>query len=284
MLDGAPIPRESAVWSLIDSTPETYAAFGEAFHIYIPYILNYGYEWTRHGEVYVTDGAYLNIRAFALPYADYRAAFQDNPFMLRATQAPLAGPPEGNYMKDTVEAFTKLAASSGGQTVYSTGPDDLVERVKTILETRQGKKLDLVFCIDTTNSMKNDIAAIRERLTTILTALLPAFPTFRVGLTLYKDYYEDYLTKSIPFTTDLRQFQQTLDAIQVGGGRDIPEAIHEALYAAITEFPWDAEERLIILIGDAPPHPRARGAITEAMVTQAAADTGIRITTIILPQ
>ncbi|MDR2110207.1 MAG: hypothetical protein LBP32_02760, partial [Spirochaetaceae bacterium] len=60
ILDGVPIPRENRIWSLIDSTPERHPELGEAFHIYIPYILNYGYPGTRHGEVYVVDGTYLN--------------------------------------------------------------------------------------------------------------------------------------------------------------------------------------------------------------------------------
>ncbi|MEJ5188528.1 MAG: hypothetical protein WHT84_04880, partial [Breznakiellaceae bacterium] len=100
-LDGKPIPPESKIYSLIDSTPEADSQFREAFHIYIPYILVYGYPWTRQGEVYVVDGTYLNIRAFAKPYGDYTGPFKDNPFVVRVVQKPLEGPPEGNYMKDT---------------------------------------------------------------------------------------------------------------------------------------------------------------------------------------
>ncbi|MDR2101872.1 MAG: hypothetical protein LBP43_04810, partial [Treponema sp.] len=86
LLNGVPIAGENNIWSLIDSTPEMHPELGQAFHIYIPYLLYYGYENTRHGEVYVVDGTYLNIRSFALPYGDYRGAFRDNPYVLRVTQ------------------------------------------------------------------------------------------------------------------------------------------------------------------------------------------------------
>jgi hypothetical protein len=282
VIDGYSIPREDRVYSLIDSTVEWHPELGWSFHIYIPYILNYGYENTRHGEVYVVDGTYLNIRAFSFPYGDYRGAFKDNPFVLRVTaQQPLPGPPEGNYMKDTVNAFTAIA---GTNVVYSTGPADLVEKIKEILEKEAGKTVELVLCLDTTGSMRDDIDAVRAQMIPMLRNVTASFASFRIGMALYKDYNEEYITKVVPFTGDLNVFQRNLNAIRVGGGRDIPEAVHEALHAGATKFSWGAESRLMILIGDAPPHPRPRGKITEDMVNQEVANQGLRLHAIILPQ
>jgi Mg-chelatase subunit ChlD len=103
-------------------------------------------------------------------------------------------------------------------------------------------------------------------------------------MVLYKDYFEEYLNRTIPFTRDFASFQKTLNAIRVGGGRDIPEAIYEALYEAAVQFPWEAESKLIILIGDAPPHPRQRGKISRDMVNEAVADRGLKVSAMILPQ
>ena len=89
LLDGAFIPPEKKIYSLVDSTSEKNTPVGEAFHIWIPYIIRYGYDWTRNGEVQVLDGTYFNIRAFAKPYADYAGAFADNPYRLRVTQKPV---------------------------------------------------------------------------------------------------------------------------------------------------------------------------------------------------
>ncbi|MDR2258341.1 MAG: VWA domain-containing protein [Treponema sp.] len=284
LLGGAPIPRENRVYSLIDSTPEPYAGLGQAFHIYIPYILYYGYEDTRHGEVYVTDGVYLNIRAFGLPYGDYRGGFSDNPFVLRVAQRPLEGPPAENYMKDTVESFAEISSSGKGDLVYSSGPDDLVDKIQNILEAEKGETVDIVLCLDTTSSMRNDIAAVRKMLIPMLEDIMEEFTSFRIGMVLYKDYFDDYLNQVVPFTEDFYEFQQTLNGIRVSGGRDIPEAVYEALYEAAMKFPWEAAAKLIILIGDAPPHPRPRGDITKDMVDAAVEERGVTIHAIILPQ
>jgi hypothetical protein len=283
ILDGAPIPREDRIYSLIDSTPEPHPELGQAFHIYIPYILNYGFPTTRHGEVYVVDGTYLNIRSFSLPYGNYRDSFRDNPFVIRLIQAPFAGPPEGNYMKDTVTAFQEIAARGRGDLVYSKGPEDLVQKIGEILDREKGKSLDLVLCMDTTNSMKDDIDSVRALLIPMLENMIGEFPDFRIGMVLYKDYFEEYLNRVIPFTRDFEAVRRSLGAIRVGGGRDLPEAVYEALYEGTVKFPWEAESGLIILIGDAPPHARPRGRITKEMVDQEVAARNLTVHAIILP-
>jgi hypothetical protein len=284
IIDGERIPQERAIWSIIDSSPENHPELGQAFHLYIPYIIFYGYEDTRHGDVYVTDGAYFNIRAFSLPYGDYRGSYRDNPYILRVSQKPLEGPPEGNYMKDTENAFKEIAKDGGGEFVYSTGPADLVEKIKGVLETEKGRQVDLVLCLDTTNSMKDDIDAVRKALIPMLEETIREFLSFRIGMVLYKDYNDEYLTRTIPFTSDFSVFQRNLNNIRVGGGRDIPEAVYEALYEGAVKFPWAAESRLIILIGDAPPHPRQRGKISKEMMSQAVEERSLKVNAIILPQ
>ncbi|MDR1972892.1 MAG: VWA domain-containing protein [Treponema sp.] len=283
MLNGLPLPG-NRYWSIIDSTPEGHPELGEAFHLYIPYLIYFGYEDTRHGEVYVVDGTYFNLRAFAMPYGDYRGPFRDNPYVLRVTQRPLEGKPEDNYMADTVDAFTEITKSGGGDLVYSTGPDDLVERIKGILDKERGKDVDIVLCLDTTSSMRDDIDRVRRALIPMLNETIAAFTSFRIGMVLYKDYYDEYLNQVIPFTNDFSRFQRTLNNIRVGGGRDIPEAVYEALHEGAIKFPWQAESRIMILVGDAPPHPRQRGKISKEMVDAEVASRNIKVNAIILPQ
>ena len=284
ILDGVPLSREQGIWSLIDSSPEPHPELGEAFHIYIPYILYFGYRDTRHGELYVVDGTYFNLRAFSLPSGDYRGRFADNPYILRVTQRPLEGPAEGNYMQAAVNAFERIAATGQGDLVRSTGREDLVDKIRSILEKEQGKSLDLVLCLDTTKSMDDDIEPVRRLLLPMLEELVPRFSGFRIGMVLYKDYFEDYLNRVVPFTGDFGAFQRSLNAIRVGGGRDIPEAIYEALYEGAVRFPWAAETRLMILIGDAPPHARQRGRISASMAEEEIAARDLTVYSIILPQ
>ncbi len=271
-------------FALIDSTPEKFKAFGKAFHIFIPYVVVYGYPWSRSGELQVLDGTWINIRTFHKPYADYSGGFHDNPYVIKVVQKPLPGPPSGNYMKDTVKAFKEIAKEGKGETVFGAGNDDIINNIRGIIRRAKGDSLDLVLCLDTTKSMEDDIPFLKKSLIPMLKKETAGFAKLRFGMVLYKDYFETYLTKVIPFQPTLDSAQRFLNTIRVSGGRDIPEAVHEALYAAIHSFPWGAENKKIILIGDAPPHPRPRGKITKEMVYTDARKAGIEINAIILPQ
>ena len=284
LLNGVPISRESRVYSLVSSTVVNHPVLGPAFHIYIPYILYYGYEGGRHGEVLVADGTYLNIRAFVLPYADYRGPFKDNPFILEAKQEPLPSPPEGNYLPETVAAFTEIAQTGGGDIIYLRDPQDVVDHIREALEKEKNKTLDIVICCDTTNSMKKYLDPLRQKLIPMLNELLSGFTSFRIGMVLFRDYTDVYLTRLIPFTSDFIRFQRDINAIVTGGGGDIPEAVYEALYDGATRFSWAAESKMIMLIGDAPPHPSPRGKITKAMVDSAVTERDIKVHAMILPQ
>jgi hypothetical protein len=286
MLDGAIIPPEKKIYSLIDSTTETDTPIGEAFHIWVPYLIYYGYDWSRNGEVQVLDGTFVNIRAFEKPYADYSGSFADNPFRIRVTQKPIVRPqpPDVTYMKDTVDCFTDLASKTNGEVFYAKGPDDLIPLIKDALDPPGEKPLDLVFVIDSTESMQDDIAKLRDLMEPVLREELPKYPSWRIALVLYKDYFEDFLVKeACPFTDDISVFRKALGSFRVQGGRDIPEAVYEALNGGLA-YPWNpVAEKRIILIGDAPPHPKPRGKITKEMVFDAAARKGVRMSVIILP-
>jgi Mg-chelatase subunit ChlD len=282
ILNGNPIPQESRIYSLVSSTVVNHPALGLSFHIYLPYILYYGYEGGRYGEVFLADGTYLNIRSFVLPYADYRGDFKDNPFMLEARQTPQPRDTQ-TYIKEAEDAFSQIAVSTGGELIYSTSTDDVPDIIRRALEKEKDRSIDIVICLDTTNSMRRYIDPVRKNLTILLEELLSEFPSFRIGMVLYKDYYEEYLTRVIAFTSDFTQFQRTLNAIRVGGGGDVPEAVYEALYAGVMQFNWEKESRVMFLIGDAPPHPKPRGKITKEMYEDAARERNIKVHAILLP-
>ncbi len=286
LLDGEVLVEEKWGHSLIDSTLEEHAEFGMAFRIFVPYIVVFGYPWSRSGEIQVLDSTFMNIRSFAREHADYDGPYRDNPYMLRVTQKPLPPPdPEEEvvYMAEAVETLTDIAEEGKGKAVLSTGAEDLGRQIGAILDDTHGETLDLVLALDTTRSMRNDMEHLRAEIVPMLREHTSSFRTYRVGLLFYRDYYDTYLVRPLPFVTDLAEVQRHIDTIRVDGGRDIPEAVYEALYHSIHEYLWLAEARLIILVGDAPPHPRPRGKITKEMVHADAEAAGIQINTIILP-
>jgi hypothetical protein len=320
ILNGEFLESERDMFFLVDSSPQPYEPFGRAFHVFIPYEVIYGYPDKRYGEIEVSAGTYLNIRTFERPYADYRGAFRDNPFILdyrqpepeekvAALPEPAEEPPEeptpppqeppeepppeepppeepapdDRYDRDTVENFEEIAEEGKGTSVLSMGPEKLADEMGTILDATKGDRLDLVLALDTTQSMRDDIPHLRDSLVPLIKSHTDRFSEFRVGLVLYRDYMEQYLVKPYPFESSLAAIQETLNSIRVRGGRDTPEAVYEALYTAIHEFPWFADARMVILVGDAPAHPVPRGKITKERVYTDAESMGIELHTIILP-
>ncbi|MFP4491418.1 MAG: vWA domain-containing protein [Spirochaetaceae bacterium] len=292
MLNGEFLPtKERGHYYLIDSTTEEHPDLGEAYRIFIPYVVEFGYPWSREGELQILDGTWINIRTFEQSHASYEGPYKDNPFVIRVVQKPIERPPDETpeeppddiYMADTAETFEDIARDGDGETVYGKGGDDTIENIREVIRNSESDNIDLVICLDTTNSMENDIDSIKKSLVPMIEKEIEGFESFRIGMVLYRDYHESYLTRPVPFTDTLSSIQRMLNTIIVYGGRDIPEAVHEALYEGVTHFDWEAETRLIILIGDAPPHPKPRGDITKDMVIQEAREKDIQIHTIILP-
>jgi hypothetical protein len=132
--------------------------------------------------------------------------------------------------------------------------------------------------------MLNAMDELKAKLPALLAKRCSAFTPARFGLVSYKDYFEEYLYKRQNFTEGVKAFAADLDSLQCGGGRDIPEAVYEALYAALREFPWSAEARIVILVGDAPPHPFPRGSVGEAEVLDAASNEGVELWPVAVPK
>ena len=295
MLNGEFLPKDSLLFSLIDSSPEENSRFGKAFHIWIPYILEYGYPETRNGKLQVLDGTFLNLRAFEKPYADYSGKFQENPFLLRVTQEAIKEDdkdilnfelPSSQYMDGAVESFNALADESQGMLLYASGPNDILSKVQVPLEKGSEKNIQVAFVIDATSSMRDDIEEVRKAITPLVEKYSKYYENFEIALVLYKDYDDDYLTKRVcNFTNDKERFYNGFRNFPVSGGKDIPEAVFEGIDEAL-RLNWNSEfntKRSIILIGDAPPHSIPRGSITKEQVIREAKAKDISIYPIILP-
>ena len=321
-LDGKKLESEGAKYSLVDSTPENTSFFGPAFHIYIPETIVYGYEWSRHGEVTIGKGTFINIRSFEKPYADYTGDYMDSPFMfdLKLTKKPKPKPvvkkepepeplpepepepePEPIEEPETVltDDYNPVASEKfkemSDDIIYSKGPETIIEDIKSLLEDIEDKdNLDLVFAIDATGSMKNDIDKLKTDMQPLLTEIFGGSPGVRVGLLFYRDYgdtfkYMDLPVKVFPFTSNFTSFSKNLNSIRIYGkeGGDIPEAVYEAMYASCEFYSWRVTaQKKIILIGDAEPHPKPRGTgkYSKDYVMGIAESRKIKIHSILLPK
>jgi hypothetical protein len=277
LLNGKALPPANKLYSLLSSTPRPDERFGSAFRVLIPPVLVYGYSWSRSGTVAVGKGTFINIRAFSKPYADYSGAFKDNPYQIRIA-ARIIPPPQ-----PPAEA-PPPAPKPQKESPPPPADDKTSSKLDALIADASGKSLDLVVCLDTTESMTPYIDDLKKNLGPILRERVSSFASFRIGIVLFRDYWpDDYITMKYPFTSDLASFEKTLKGVRVAGGRDIPEAEFEALYAAATEFDWKADRRQIILVTDAPPHPDQRGKIGFADVIAAAGERRIEADAIVEP-
>ncbi len=121
----------------------------------------------------------------------------------------------------------------------------------------QRPRLDLVFLIDATGSMGDEIAKLKSSMRAVAQQIsqLPGQPDICYGLVAYRDRGDAFLTRSHDFTDDLGAFQNVLARVQAGGGGDTPEALNEALHETVHGLSWRADAaRMVVLVADAPPH------------------------------
>lgn len=334
-LNGKILDSEGAKYPLMDSTPEADPVFGEAFHIFIPSEIAFGYPWTRNGVLKIGRGTFINIRSFEKKYGDYTGDYADNPFMfdlgkavaktkplpppepepepevpkieeppvkepeVLSVEEPVTEEPEvivltDDYNPDAAESFKNIAAFGGGEMVYSKGPETLPDDIMSSIDRIKNHDCaDVIFAIDTTGSMKDDIEKLRKVWIPMMFEKIKDFKSLRLGLLLYRDYGDTYKWMNLPvkkfeFTTRVEDLRKNLNGFYIHGteGGDIPEAVYEALFASMEYYKWRSDaERKIILIGDAEPHPSPRGSgkYSKDLVARLAEQKGVVIDAIIVP-
>jgi hypothetical protein len=119
--------------------------------------------------------------------------------------------------------------------------------------------LDLVFCVDLTGSMQTFIRAAQNHMVAILSSLASTNRAdLRVGVCGYRDYSDqETTTQCFPLNSDLQTTQSVLQQLQAYSPADNEDAA-EAVFAGLVEcvaMEWRPRAyRIIILVGDAPPH------------------------------
>lgn len=118
--------------------------------------------------------------------------------------------------------------------------------------------LDLVFVMDTTGSMRDELRDLQASLVGIIQVLQRLTPSLRVGFVAYRDRGDAYVVRGAPLAAvedrdaEILRFVRGLSA---EGGGDEPERVDEALAAAVG-MAWRANAQgRIVVIGDAPAHP-----------------------------
>jgi hypothetical protein len=119
--------------------------------------------------------------------------------------------------------------------------------------------VEVAFVLDTTGSMARLIEGAKRKIWSIATAIVDTNPDaeVRMGLVAYRDIGDEYVTKTFDLTTDIQGLYANLLELRARGGGDWPESVNEALHIGVTKLSWTQGsdvDRILFLVGDAPPH------------------------------
>lgn len=160
-------------------------------------------------------------------------------------------------VKLRVDAWARLSSATSGRTVESKAAGDVPELITGIFdEGIPPGPVDVVFVVDTTGSMIDDIDAVKGDMRRILEHLRRRNPDYRIGVVAYRDIEDDFLTRTFLFlAADDDRIQAAISAITVHGGDDWREHVYAGINTALDGQPWRSNaSQHIILMGDAPPH------------------------------
>jgi hypothetical protein len=145
--------------------------------------------------------------------------------------------------------------------------------------------LDLMFVVDTTGSMSDELRYLQTELDDVVRRVERHSQAqgqdldVRLSMNFYRDHGDAYVVRDHAFTSDRGRALTQLRAEGADGGGDTPEAVDEALLNAIEKHDWrqSARARLCFLVLDAPPHTSPAHNRRVQRAVRAAAKKGVRL-------
>ncbi len=124
------------------------------------------------------------------------------------------------------------------------------------LEALALQPLDLAIVLDCTASMSGEIAEAQGGVDDLMRFVGDVAGGIRVGIAGYRDRRELFEKVGWDLTGSIEQARANLWRLSAEGGGDRPELVDQGLSLAYTTFSWNPRNRgVLILVGDAPPHP-----------------------------
>lgn len=160
------------------------------------------------------------------------------------------------------------------------GKRDVVFQLPVARHVPARVALDIVFVFDTTGSMGEEIERLKRTIELIYLNLssMQGKPRVRFGMVLYKDRGDEYITRMVPLTENLNDFQSALNEVEADGGGDLEEDLQSALHDLLYQMQWGNNAiRMGFIITDAPPHLDYGQSFTYAHAVKSAREKGLKI-------
>jgi hypothetical protein len=161
---------------------------------------------------------------------------------------------DGNIIKTGV--ISGLFTASGDKQKEITSEEYAYYQKLYNIQRERARKINLVFVIDGTQSMRQEIDATRRAVNRSLNELTDSENEYRVGIVVYRDFEEDeeFQFERYTLTNDRNQIYQDLSYISEYHEKDrtAAEAMFTGLYYGSRMFNYREDEtNVIIVIGDA---------------------------------
>lgn len=171
--------------------------------------------------------------------------------------------------KGIAYVFTKLSEETV-DSVKIVSPDGTQTETKKLSEAKGGsinvtlkktaakeKTLDLMFLVDTTGSMSDELLYLEKEMEDVINRVSSDNNNIRIRVSVdfYRDTGDLYKVRSFPFRERISTVQRSLAAQNASGGGDYPEAVHTALNVAVNKLSWDDDStKIMFMVLDAPAH------------------------------
>lgn len=186
-------------------------------------------------------------------------------------------------MSGKLTAKTSCLKQASAETSFDAADSDGVVQLKLGAARADVSKpaIDVVFVLDTTGSMSEEIEGVKATLKAVLSKLDQSVKV-RVGLVEYKDREDSFVTKTYALTSDVASLSSSIAGIRAAGGGDTPEDVNSGLSVAVNQMQWNdkAVARLAFLIADAPPHLDYEDGTPYGTSAKKAAEKGIKVFTV----
>jgi hypothetical protein len=211
-------------------------------------------------------------------------AWQNNQPMWKA-QSNFEGKAElwPSLYNNTKADIVLTVATTDGKEIYKKTIPQNVRKLTVTLDRPADKikNLDVLFMVDATGSMGDEIDYLKSELEDIIGRLNGKNQlNTRTSLVFYRDKGDEYLIRDFAFDSNLKNVKQNLSKQNADGGGDFEEAVEEAMENAIFQQQWSTtgtSAKLMFMILDAPPHHDAARVKSIQRSVKAAAAKGIAL-------
>ena len=152
--------------------------------------------------------------------------------------------------------FELLASQTGGEYYQSDSPGNLVDIIIEVIESHAEEEADIMFLIDKTGSMLDDIDAVKDGLADIID-ILPS--NCRLGMAAFGNLVCDSIESNLTWydfqdlTLNHDYIEDLVNDISPSNGCGPEESVFDGIYRTVNDATWESNNKLILVIGDEPP-------------------------------